>query len=339
MNPDSEPHSPQQIPQKAGFLGTPGKNGESRHANTSQSPLSSRIEESPPLAGGGFNPCEQQISLSDEVFRLLRDMIYEISGIYFSEDSKFIMESRLQQSVKRKQFNDFRDYYYYLKYDQKRDEELSSLIDIVTIHETYFFRESQQLQTFSQEILPELAQMEEKTKRLRIWSAGCSTGEEPYTLSMLMLENPLFQNWAIEIYASDISQNVLQNARRGIYQPGSFRVTDPSFQKKYFTKESSGFKISDQVKRNVTFLHLNLNDREKWILLPAMNVIFCRNVIIYFDLAAKKRVIEGFYGKLKEGGYLLLGHSESLMNLSTHYALRHFKNDLVYQKPFLAKHL
>lgn len=285
-----------------------------------------------------MNHCEPQIVLSDEVFRLLRDMVYEIAGIYFAEDSKFIMESRLQQSIKRKQFDNFRDYYFFLKYDQKRDEELSSLIDIITIHETYFFRENQQLQTFTQEILPELAQMEEKTKRLRIWSAGCSTGEEPYTLSMLILENPLFQDWAVEIYASDISQNVLQNARRGIYQAGAFRATDPYFQRKYFSKEISGFKINDPVKKNVNFLHINLNDRERWNLLPAVNAVFCRNVIIYFDLAAKKQVIEGFYGKLKEGGYLLLGHSESLMNLSTHYALKHFKNDLVYQKPLLAKH-
>ena len=284
-----------------------------------------------------MNIYEQKISLSDEVFRLLRDMIYEISGIYFSEDSKFIMESRLQQSVKRKQFNDFRDYYYFLKYDQKREQELASLIDIVAIHETYFFRESQQLQTFNQEILPELAHMEANTKRLKLWSAGCSTGEEPYTLSMLILENPLFRDWAIEIYASDISQNVLQTARRGIYQAASFRSTDPYYQKKYFTKEATGFRVSDQVKKNVNFLHLNLNDQEKWILLPKMNAIFCRNVIIYFDLPAKKRVVEGFYGKLKEGGYLLLGHSESLMNLSTHYALKHFKNDLVYQKPFLVQ--
>ncbi len=284
-----------------------------------------------------MNIGEQQISLSDEIFRLLRDMVYEISGIYFSEDSKFIMEGRLQQSVKRKQFDNFRDYYYFLKYDQKRDEELASLIDIITIHETYFFRESQQLQTFHQEVLPELAQMETKTKRLRIWSAGCSTGEEPYTLSMLILESPLFHDWTIEIYASDISQSVLHHARRGIYQPSSFRTTDPYYQRKYFTKEESGFKIADRVKKNVTFLHLNLNDQEKWILFPRTNAIFCRNVIIYFDLSAKKKVVEGFYEKLKEGGYLFLGHSESLMNLSTHYALKHFKNDLVYQKPFLVK--
>ncbi len=281
-----------------------------------------------------MNLYEQKISLNDEVFRLLRDMVYDISGIYFADDSKFIMESRLQQSVRRKQFDSFRDYYYYLKYDQKREEELSSLIDIITIHETYFFRESQQLQTFSQEVLPDLARMEASTKRLRIWSAGCSTGEEPYTLSMLILESPLFHDWSIEIYASDISQSVLHTARRGIYQSASFRGMDPYYQGKYFTKEAAGFKIDDRVKKNVTFLYLNLNDQKKWILLPKMNVIFCRNVMIYFDLPAKKRIIEGFYGKLREGGYLLLGHSESLMNLSTQYALKHFKNDLVYQKPF-----
>ncbi|MBI3805763.1 MAG: protein-glutamate O-methyltransferase CheR [Nitrospirae bacterium] len=284
-----------------------------------------------------MNIGEKQIVLSEEVFRLLRDMIYELSGVYFSEDSKYIMESRLQQSARRRQFDNFRDYYYFLKYDQKREEELASLIDILTIHETYFFRENQQLETFRQEVLPELLQVEAKKKRLKVWSAGCSTGEEPYTLSMLFLENPSLQNWTVDIYASDISQNVLQFARRGIYQPSAFRATDAYFQKKYFTKEGAGYKISDQVKKNVSFLYLNLNDQDKWILLSGINIIFCRNVIIYFDLPAKKRVIEGFYEKLKAGGYLFLGHSESLMNLSTRYALKHFKNDLIYQKPFLSK--
>lgn len=280
---------------------------------------------------------EKQIVLSEEMFRLLRDMIYGMSGVYFSEESKYIMESRLQQSVRRRQFDNFRDYYYFLKYDQKRDEEISSLIDVLTIHETYFFRESQQLDTFRHEVLPELAQTETRTKRLKIWSAGCSTGEEPYTVSMLLLETSSFQDWTVDIYASDISQNVLQFARRGVYQPSAFRATDPYFQKKYFTKEAAGYKISDQVKKNVTFLHINLNDHDKWILLSGLNVVFCRNVIIYFDLPAKKRVVEGFYEKLKGGGYLFLGHSESLMNLSTRYALKHFKNDLVYQKPVLLK--
>jgi chemotaxis protein methyltransferase CheR len=280
---------------------------------------------------------DERIELNDETFRLLRDMIYDMSGIYFSDDSKFIMESRLQLSVKRKQFDNFRDYYYFLKYDKKKDEELTTMIDIITIHETYFFRERQQLETFNEEVLRELIEMEGKYKKLRIWSAGCSTGEEPYTLSMMLLENPLMRGWTIDIYGTDISHNVLQSARRGIYQDASFRSIDSYYQKKYFTKEANGYKINDEVKKNVTFLHLNLYDTAKWSFMSGMNTIFCRNVIIYFDLAAKKKVVEGFYGKLKEGSYLLLGHSESLMNLSTNYALKHFKNDIVYQKPHLVR--
>ncbi len=280
---------------------------------------------------------DERIELTDEIFRLLRDMVYDMAGIYFSDDSKFIVESRLQLSVKRKQFDNFRDYYYFLKYDRKKDEELTSLIDIITIHETYFFRERQQLETFNEEILPELVEMEAKNKKLRIWSAGCSTGEEAYTLSMILLENPSMQGWTVEIYGTDISHNVLQSARRGLYQDASFRSIDSYYQKKYFTKEANGYKINDQVKKNVTFLHLNLYDTARWLFMSGMNTIFCRNVIIYFDLAAKKKVVEGFYGKLNEGGYLLLGHSESLMNLSTNYVLKHFKNDMVYQKPHLVK--
>src|SRR5581483_12324749 len=284
-----------------------------------------------------MNILDERIVRSDEVFRLLRDMVYDMAGIYFSDDSKFIVESRLQLSVKRKQFDNFRDYYYFLKYDRKKEEELTSMIDIITIHETYFFRERQQLETFNDEIIPELVEMESKEKKLRIWSAGCSTGEEAYTLSMILLENPRMKGWTIEIYGSDISQNVLQSARRGIYHDASFRSIDSYYHKKYFTKEANGYKINDQVKKNVTFLHLNLYETAKWVFMSRMNAIFCRNVIIYFDLAAKKKVVEGFYGKLNEGGYLLLGHSESLMNLSTNYALKHFKNDIVYQKPHLSK--
>jgi chemotaxis protein methyltransferase CheR len=284
-----------------------------------------------------MNVLDARIELTDEIFRLLRDMIYDMAGIYFADDSKFIMESRLQLSVKRKQFDSFRDYYYFLKYDQKRDEELTLMIDIITIHETYFFRERQQLETFNEEVLPELMEMEGKNKKIRIWSAGCSTGEEPYTLSMMLLENPLMRGWTVEIYGTDISHNVLQSARKGFYHDASFRSIDSYYQKKYFIKEANGYQIKDEVKKNVTFLHLNLYDTAKWSFVSGMNTIFCRNVIIYFDLAAKKKVIEGFYGKLKEGSYLLLGHSESLMNLSTNYALKHFKNDMVYQKPHLLK--
>ncbi|MEK7702588.1 MAG: CheR family methyltransferase [Nitrospirota bacterium] len=273
-----------------------------------------------------------RIELTSAMFRVLRDFIYEISGIFFAEDGKPILESRLQQNLRNRQINNFGDYYYFLKYDRKKDEEIATLIDTITIHETYFFRENKQLETFMEEVMPEMADRVRKNGRLRIWSAGCATGEEPYTLSMLFLEHQKFKDIPIEIYATDISRSALSAARRGVYRESSFRSIDPYFQRAYFSKEETGFRISDQVKQPVVFLHLNLYEIEKWGLLPEMDAIFCRNVIIYFDAASKMRSINAFYQKLQPGGFLLLGHSESLIALSTQYVLRNFKNDLLYQK-------
>ena len=280
----------------------------------------------------GLVGVEKQIELPDDVFRLLRDILYEHSGVHLDNSSKFFLENRLQLSVRRRQLDSFKDYYYFLKYDRKKDEELANFIDLLTIHETYFFREEQQLKAFSEEILPELAERKRKERSLRIWSAGCSTGEEPYTIAMLIMEQDALKGWDIEIFGSDISQRVLQSARRGVYQHSAFRSADPRHVASYFHKEDAAYRIDDRVKKYVTFLGLNLLDTHKLALINMMDVIFCRNVIIYFDQAAKKKVIEVFYQKLKDRGYLLLGHSESLLNISTAFALRHFKYDLVYQK-------
>jgi chemotaxis protein methyltransferase CheR len=278
--------------------------------------------------------CENAIPLSDEIFRQLRDLLYESCGVYYDDGSKFIFEARMQNSLQRRQFDNFQDYYYFLKYDREKDKELESLIDILTVHETYFFREDRQLRAFSEEILPQILadpKMRQR-KQLRIWSAGCSTGEEAYTLSMLILENDGFKDWKIDILASDISHSVLQAARRGYYQGASFRSIEPYYLSKYFQKEGNGRKVLDVVKHYVTFLHLNLARPEKWAFMNNMDIVFCRNVIIYFTMEVKKKVIAGFYKSLSEGGYLMLGHSESLINISTDYALCHLKSDIVYRK-------
>jgi chemotaxis protein methyltransferase CheR len=272
------------------------------------------------------------IELPEEIFRFLRDMFYQHCGVYFDDQSKYFVEGRLQNSLQRLQFDNFKDYYYFLKYDRRSQEEFSNVIDLLTIHETYFFREDQQLKAFTDEILPELLTTRASSKSLRIWSAGCSTGEEPYTLSMLIMENGAFKDWRIEIFASDISHRVLQTARRGIYTGSSLRVMNPYHLSKYFHKEEHGYRIDDQVKKNVTFLHLNLLDTDKMVFINSLDIIFCRNVIIYFDQEAKKKIIATFNQKLNPGGHLLLGHSESLINLSTAFSLRHLKHDMVYQK-------
>lgn len=277
---------------------------------------------------------EEIIPLETDVFRLLRDLIRDYCGIYFDDDSKYLLEKRLSRRVKNHHFNNFSDYYRFLLYDKNRDNELNSIIDILTVNETYFFREENQLKTFSEEILPELRELKRNKRRLRIWSAGCSTGEEPYTIAMLIIEKGFFLGWDIEIFGSDINHRVLQIARSGVYKKNSFRNTDTFYIKKYFKQENEFFRISDNVKQLVNFSHLNLLDPFKTKIVGNMDVIFCRNVLIYFDKQSRKKAIDMFYERLFEGGYLLLGHAESLINLSTAFTLKHFKYDMVYQKPY-----
>jgi chemotaxis protein methyltransferase CheR len=282
---------------------------------------------------------EMTIPLPDDVFRLLREFIHGYCGIYFDDGSKFLLERRLTRRLEQRQLRSFEEYYHFLRYDRKREEELSVLVDNLTTNETYFFRESPQLRAFSEEILPELRETLADRKVLRIWSAGCSTGEEPYTIAILLFESgDWWRDWQVEILGSDINQRVLHTARKGVYKKSAHRVTSPEMLAKYFIEEEKGnYRIADRVRELVSFSYLNLLDPYKTSLISNMDVIFCRNVIIYFDKEAKKKVIESFYEKLREGGYLLLGHSESLINISNAFALRTLKNDMVYEKPVRTK--
>jgi chemotaxis protein methyltransferase CheR len=276
---------------------------------------------------------EETIPLSEDVFRLMRDMIRDYCGLYFDDSSRYLLEKRLARRVKSHHFDDFRDYYRFIRYDRNSEEELCAIVDVLTVNETYFFREQNQLRAFSEEILDELRESNRDRRSVRIWSAGCSTGEEPYTIAMLMQERSEFSGWDVEIHGSDINQRVLQTARRGVYRRNSFRTTEPYYLKKYFAEEDGAYRITDRIRKYVNFSYLNLLDPFKIKFMGKMDVIFCRNVLIYFDSASRKRVIEHFFDRLVEGGYLLLGHAESLINISTAFTLKHFKHDMVYQKP------
>ena len=278
---------------------------------------------------------DSDIKMTDDEFLLVRDLIYNYSGLFFAADSKFLLERRLSQRLAHHQLATFHDYYYYLRYDLNRDQELSDIMDLLTTNETYFFRESFQLKAFTDEIVPEITAIKAARgdRTLRVWSAGCSTGEEPYTIAMLLLERPELAGWKLEVIGTDISQRVLHQARKGVYGNSSFRVTEPAYKNRYFHEQDGGHRVIDKIRELVTFSRLNLYDQSRFLFLGRMDIIFCRNVIIYFDQPAKKRVIEQFYQTLNPGGFLLLGHSESLMNISTAFRLRHFKNDMVYEKP------
>ena len=280
-----------------------------------------------------FEPVKT-IELTKDVFRLIRDLIRDYCGIYFNDSSLPLLQRRLAGRLQVHNMQSFRDYYRFLLYNKNREEELSIIMDILTVNETYFFREKNQLDAFSKEILHELKEKNGKTRRIRIFSAGCSTGEEPYTIAILILESKLFDNWDIEIFGGDINRRVLQTARSGIYRENSFRATTTYYIHKYFKKQDEGvYRINDDVRRLVNFGYINLLNTEKLKFLGHMDVIFCRNVLIYFDMPSRKKVIDGFYQILKEQGYLLLGHAESLINISTAFELKHLRHDLVYQKP------
>jgi chemotaxis protein methyltransferase CheR len=275
-------------------------------------------------------PGEQsELQMTDAEFRMVCELLRKHCGLHFGEESRYVLEKRLARRLRELGLSSFASFHYELRKD---DQELARVVDLLVTNETYFFREKNQLRALFEEILPELHRRTPEHP-VAIWSAGCSSGEEPYTLVMLALEAGLRPGRDIKIYASDISRPMLQKARRGVYREASFRQTDPSLRERYFREKDGQWQVVDGVKKHVDFIHLNLLDRSKMALLGSMDVTLCRNVIIYFDTPVKEKVIDTFEQKLRPGGYLLLGHSESLINISSAFELRHLRHDLVYRKP------
>ncbi len=268
---------------------------------------------------------------------MFADLVRKHCGLHFGPETRFLLERRLARRVRELGLGSFAAYHYRIRSGAADDEEFAELLDELTTNETYFFRERNQLRALAGEIFGELRIEREARggRPITVWSAGCSSGEEPYSVVILALEAGLVPGRDLRVYASDLSRRMLRKARRGIYREASFRETEPRLRQTYFSEKEGHWRISDDVKKHVDFIHLNLLDRSRIALLGAMDVILCRNVIIYFDNETKRRVIDTFYEKLRPGGHLLLGHSESLINLSSSFQLRHLKRDLVYRKPLL----
>lgn len=286
-------------------------------------------------------------AMSLEEFRLLRDLIHDYCGIYFQDDSLTLVHRRLLPRLEPLGLRTFSDYYRHLRYDAARKAELEEIVERVTTNETYFFREMYQLEALRDELLPLIHArcLEQRNanhgagrgKRLTIWSAGCATGEEAYTIAILVLESNLFPDWDVRVFGNDISRRVLQIARRGAYGRSSFRATDERYLRRYFREIDGKYQVRDEVKALVSFGQVNLMDDDMLSIVGDVDVILCRNVLIYFDAEARKRAIAAFHRKLVPGGHLLLGHSESLINLSTAYELVHLKSAMVYRKPLVKR--
>jgi chemotaxis protein methyltransferase CheR len=273
-------------------------------------------------------------SLSDAEFRIFTDLVRQRSGLHFDETTRFIVEKRLLRHMRESEAGSVSSYLLQLRNGPHAEDEMAAVIDLLTTNETYFFRERSQLDALVQEIIPTLlAQRSRAGKPVSIWSAGCSSGEEPFSIVMLAREAGLRPGRDFRVYASDISRRVLAKARRGVYREASFRETSESLRSRYFEEKDGWMRVSDEVKRDVDFLHMNLLDPAKVAMLGSIDVILCRNVIIYFDASAKKRLIGSFYETLEPGGHLLLGHAESLINITSNFELKHLERDLVYRRP------
>ncbi len=286
----------------------------------------------PPVANKG--------DVLDPVYRPIRDLVYKVSGIYKAEDKLYLLADGCGRRMKQLGARTPRDYWDQLTAQPSRDGELRQLLNEITIGETCLFRSQPQLDALRKVILPEIVgeKVKQTTKRLRIWSAGCSTGEESYTLAMNMLEEKerLLQGWTVEILATDLNDRSVETAKAGIYGDYAVRNTTDFYKRKYFVPvDDKKLQVRPEVKKLITFSRLNLQDDSKMLFMKGMDLIFCCNVLIYFDGVSKSKVINHFFSNLNFGGYFFLGTSESLMKLNEQFHLVHFPGTIAYWKPSL----
>lgn len=278
----------------------------------------------------------KNVKITEDEFRQLRDFIYRHSGIHIAEKRKYLLENRLGERLKALGLRSFSEYYNYICYDSNRRSELNTLWEKVTTNETSFYRDVPQLKVFQERILPEVLEARRKEGRLElnVWSAGCSSGEEPYTLAIMLLEllGREVLRWKLRITAVDLSQAVIDKAKEGVYDQYAVRTTPPQILSRYFDQDGNTYALKAPVKRLVTFQQMNLNDAAALKRIPRSHIVFCRNVIIYFDMDMKKRVVSSFYDNLVPGGVLMIGHSESLHHVSTAFKPTHHPGTVVYKK-------
>ena len=289
------------------------------------------------------------IPITEPELKLLQTLVYQECGMYFDERRAHFLQDRLQRRLKACRIDTFYSYYRLLT-SREGKAELTALLEILTVNETSFFRNKPQLELFQKQVLEEMLRRKQDRRdwTIRVWSAGCSTGQEPYTLAMQIsdalayyyLRNPLPFDmpvpkplipppWRVEVLASDISYSALRTAQEGIYTEGQMEQVEYMYRLRYFDKMGDHY----QVKRGVRDLvHFDFHNLKTEFLPQRNDFIFCRNVMIYFDEAEQKRLIEKFYRCLNPDGYLFVGHAESLFGLTDRFRMVHQNNGTAYQK-------
>lgn len=279
---------------------------------------------------------QEKPEMSTGSFIELRDTIYKLCGIYYTDSKKYLLEGRIARRLTANKLKTFEEYNKFLNSHNGRNE-LEELFEAITINETYFFRAPHQFEALERVIVPEI--MSQKSKQsfnqvFRIWSAACSSGEEPYTLALIVLDKlkPLYPNVQFQIIGTDINNEVLEKARRGVFKEYAIRNVPPHIMKKYFKQEGSNYILSNEVKGLVKFMNVNLYDPIQMRSMTGCDVIFCANVLIYFNLPSKQQVVSHLYNSLNKNGYLFIGYSESLHGVSKAFKLIHLPKAMAYKK-------
>jgi len=273
----------------------------------------------------------------DPVYLKIRDLVYQACGIYHSEEKIYLLAGACKRRMALSRAKESRQYLDLISSPSTRVLELRELLNEITIGETCLFRSTPQLTALQNVILPELIATRSKIglRKLRIWSAGCSTGEEPYTLSMFLLEQSekLLKGWTFEISATDLNDRSIETAKAGVYGTYALRNTTDLYRRKYFMpSDGDKLQVKDEVRSRITFSRLNLSDDTKMLFMKGIDLVFCCNVLIYFDIPSKKRVVQHFFSNLQAPGYFFLGHAESLYQITDQFRLVHLPGTTTYLK-------
>jgi chemotaxis protein methyltransferase CheR len=269
--------------------------------------------------------------LSDSEFRLFRELIYDECGVSIGLEKRTFLESRLRRRMDELGITNGYEYYCLVKRAPGQSQELPALLDTLMICETAFFRNQAQFELLRDVVLPTIIEKKERlgSKMLRIWSAGCSTGQEPYSVVMAILETvPNPAAWSIRVFASDLSFTALERAQSGAYRADQLKGVEPAQVQKYFREENGGYVIDNSIKKRVVFDYHNLKHDNG---LRGLDIVLCRNVMIYFDADEQRRLVNRFANCLVPGGYLFLGHAESLQSLSSRFSMLHRNKGIAYR--------
>jgi len=271
------------------------------------------------------------LGLSDSAFALLRDLIHERTGLFYDNGKSDLLIDKLAPLVIERGFNSFLDYYYLLKYDAAADEEWKNVADALSVQETFFWREVDQVQAVVEQIVPNHFSAS-PAQPLRIWSAACATGEEPLSIAMALAEHGWFERAPIEIYATDASRAAIAKAQRGLYRERSFRNLPPQLRARYFREVQGAWRIAPELHSKIRWATVNLLSEADVALMARATIIFCRNVFIYFSEAAIRKTVRWFYQRMPTPGYLFVSAAESLLRLTTDLQFQEIGKAFVYVK-------